>query len=314
MSWSRLAASPAALFAVGLLTQTTIFPNLCGSARMRSGGVLQSGVDSSRRGRARSVQRQPNKETAARESGRSQKPSRLGRVRLHEFPTKFLCVPQGSAYGAALMKGRLRRLVKGKTDPSKRHIRLHRWLMDSVAWQTLDTASRSLLVELYALYNGSNNGFLFLSLREAARRANLNKDTAGRGFKTLQDRGFIRRRADEPVHFNLREARYWILTEFQFPSASGGDGAGTRDFKIQNRVRNEGTARPKRGDKIGGLANDLHKMSETRGQKRRVSRLRRPKRRDTVIHHTVSAPARSHPKAQAPGARLTKRYSLQSVI
>jgi len=203
------------------------------------------------------------------------------------------------------MKGRLRRLVKGKTDPSKRHIRLHRWLMDSVAWQTLDTASRSLLVELYALYNGSNNGFLFLSLREAARRANLNKDTAGRGFKTLQDRGFIRRRADEPVHFNLREARYWILTEFQFPSASGGDGAGTRDFMNWRPAENS-ESRPKRGDSA----------SETRGQNRGTcKRLAQNVRNEGTKKASVEASAsekKGHsysPHGQRTGAEPSKSSS-----
>lgn len=104
---------------------------------------------------------------------------------------------------------------KGRSAASKRHIRIHQWMMDCAAYKKLDPFEVRILIELYALYNGNNNGYLFLSVREASDRCNMGKNTACRCFKSLQRYGFIRRRADEPENFKLREARYWILTEFE---------------------------------------------------------------------------------------------------
>ena len=59
-----------------------------------------------------------------------------------------------------------------------RHVRIHHWLMRSAAWQSLSCEGRAVLVELYALFDGSDNGRLFLSIREAASRVGVGKSTA----------------------------------------------------------------------------------------------------------------------------------------
>ncbi len=112
-------------------------------------------------------------------------------------------------------KGR-KMLPNGRNKEDGKYVRFFRWMMDSQAFLSLDSFEVRLLLELYSLYNGANNGYLFLSIREASRRCNMSKDKAGKSFKVLQDKGFIRRRADEPINFILREARCWILTEFDF--------------------------------------------------------------------------------------------------
>lgn len=104
----------------------------------------------------------------------------------------------------------------GRSKENKRHVRFHYWMMKSAAFQHLNPFEVRLLLELYGLYNGRNNGYLFLSCREAARRCNMGKNTASRAFHRLIELGFIRRRADEPENYNLREATYWILTEYDF--------------------------------------------------------------------------------------------------
>jgi Helix-turn-helix domain len=106
--------------------------------------------------------------------------------------------------------------AKGRSASPNGHIRLQHWVLASDAWNELKPAETRVLIELYGLYNGRNNGDLFLSCRQAAKRCKINKDTAARAFKRLQDLGFIRRRADEPKHYSLRQATCWILTEFGF--------------------------------------------------------------------------------------------------
>lgn len=110
------------------------------------------------------------------------------------------------------------------------HVRLYWWEIESAAYRSLRPAARALLVELKALFNGLNNGELFLSVREAAKRLGCGKNLAAELFEELQDRGFIR--PNEVGAFNMKsaarrgKATTWILTEHPFGNAT----AGTRDF------------------------------------------------------------------------------------
>jgi hypothetical protein len=110
------------------------------------------------------------------------------------------------------------------------HARLYRWEIESSAYRSLSVGARALLVELKALYNGNNNGGLFLSAREAAKRLNAGRSFASRRFLELQDKGFIRPK--EIGAFNRKAlagsgmATSWVLTEFPIGNAA----AGTKDF------------------------------------------------------------------------------------
>lgn len=110
------------------------------------------------------------------------------------------------------------------------HARLYRWELTSTAYRSLSVGARALLVELKALYNGNNNGDLFLSAREAGKRLNTSKSFAADRFLELQDRGFIRPK--EIGAFNTKalagsgKATSWVLTEFPIGNAA----AGSKDF------------------------------------------------------------------------------------
>jgi hypothetical protein len=111
----------------------------------------------------------------------------------------------------------------GRSKSGLKHVRLHRWLMKSAAWKSLRLGARCLLIELYDTYDGSNNGSLFLSVRKAAQRLRVSKNTALALFNELEDRGFIR--ANERGVFTTRRATTWILTEFHYA-----DRLPTKDF------------------------------------------------------------------------------------
>lgn len=115
--------------------------------------------------------------------------------------------------------------ANGRSKEDKGFVRFNHWMMRSAAFQALDPFETRVLLELYALYNGRNNGYLFLSHREAAKRCRMGKNKAGACLQRLTELGFIRRRADEPENFNLREATHWILAEFDF-----GKRGATKDF------------------------------------------------------------------------------------
>lgn len=131
-----------------------------------------------------------------------------------------------------------------------KHVRLYSWLLMSEAWRSLSCEARALLIELAGLYNGENNGELFLSVRDAARRINTGKSTAARAFDELMARGFIRPHVLGAFSRKVRHATSWVLTEFPI-----GDhvarGEATKDFmrwkpdpKNQNTVPQVGPTVP----------------------------------------------------------------------
>jgi hypothetical protein len=102
----------------------------------------------------------------------------------------------------------------------------------------LGAGGRALYIELKMLYTGQNNGELFMSVREAAKRLNCSKTYAAKCFRELEGHGFIRPKLvgeyQRANAFDIKskaarrgEATTWILTEHPIGDAPG---AGSRDF------------------------------------------------------------------------------------
>ena len=79
----------------------------------------------------------------------------------------------------------------GRTKGAARHVRHYEWMLACPAYRALSCQARSLLTELYRLYNGENNGALFMSCRRAAELLNLGKNVPTKLFRELVDKGFI---------------------------------------------------------------------------------------------------------------------------
>ena len=102
---------------------------------------------------------------------------------------------------------------QGKKGAGK-HVQLHEWLQASEAWASLRPGPRALYIELKRLYNGSNNGQIFLSHRDAADAINVHRNTIGSYFSELEQRGFIR--MTQKPHLGLNgsgQASVWALEE-----------------------------------------------------------------------------------------------------
>lgn len=105
--------------------------------------------------------------------------------------------------------------AKGRSN-TDRFARLPHRLMHSAAYRALTPNARSLLVELISMENGSNNGSLFLSVRDAADRMGVvDLMAATNAFDQLQELGFIEMTHD--AHFKVKagehsRARCWRLT------------------------------------------------------------------------------------------------------
>jgi hypothetical protein len=102
-----------------------------------------------------------------------------------------------------------------------RFARLDHRLLESSAYRALSPNARALLVEFTRMDNGSNNGALWLSVRDAAALMGVvNTKTASAAISELQDMGFIVMTKD--AHFRVKaadtsRARCWRLTWLPIP-------------------------------------------------------------------------------------------------
>ncbi|MGJ8583877.1 MAG: hypothetical protein ACSHXD_07300 [Marinosulfonomonas sp.] len=97
-----------------------------------------------------------------------------------------------------------------------RHVQLHEWLQATEAWTSLKPGPRALYIELKRRFNGSNNGHIVFSHRDAASALNVNRNTVGPWFEELQDRGFIRMtHAPHLGPSGIGKASIWALDELQ---------------------------------------------------------------------------------------------------
>lgn len=113
----------------------------------------------------------------------------------------------------------------GRSKYGPPHVRLYHWLLDSPAWLALTPNARATYVELCRRFVGNNNGRISLSVREAADRAGIGKDTASRALLELREAGFIKVTRKGHFHGETREATLWELTEYPVDGA-----AATKDF------------------------------------------------------------------------------------
>lgn len=139
----------------------------------------------------------------------------------------------------------------GRNVGATRFLKLEHWLLKTPAWRSLVPASRALYVEIAQRYNGSNNGEMSLSVREAAHLIHVAKDTANKAFHELEAKGFIRRNVCGSFDWKRRHATTWILTEHSFL-----DDEATKEFarwapENSERDPKARTNCPKRGSEGG---------------------------------------------------------------
>ena len=105
--------------------------------------------------------------------------------------------------------------AKGRSVGEGRHIRLYRWLTDTVAWRDLGPVERALYLEMKARYAGpgTNNGRLPFSVREAAEALHIGKSKAAEAFLRLEQHGFIVNRQKGGFTCKVRHSSEWRLTE-----------------------------------------------------------------------------------------------------
>lgn len=108
---------------------------------------------------------------------------------------------------------------KQKLQPSERFFQMHVWLLNSAAWKATNVYERCLYMALKQRYNGSNNGDIPLSRREAEEELNCSDKPVIAAFKGLQEKGFIKVATKGSFQWKQGggasgRASRWILTEY----------------------------------------------------------------------------------------------------
>ncbi|WP_288427132.1 hypothetical protein [uncultured Agrobacterium sp.] len=107
---------------------------------------------------------------------------------------------------------------KRKILPSERFYQMNAWLTNSIAWRATNVYERALYGELKQRYNGTNNGDIALSHREAAAALNCSNKPVTAAFVGLQEKGLIKVQTLGSFQWKVgvgasgRSTR-WILTE-----------------------------------------------------------------------------------------------------
>ena len=104
----------------------------------------------------------------------------------------------------------------GRGGKTPRHVRLYHYMTDSAAWHDLSAVARAIYCEIAKRYagDGSNNGRIPYSIRQAAGELRISPATASRGLRELQTHGFITPVTKGAFSLKKRHATEWRLTEF----------------------------------------------------------------------------------------------------
>jgi len=101
-----------------------------------------------------------------------------------------------------------------KKGKGGRFFALQHPMMKSQAWQSLKPNEVAVYIRLAFRFNGANNGEIALSVRDAAKEAKINKDTASKALLSLQTKGLIKLVTPGGYSTNGGKATTYALTCF----------------------------------------------------------------------------------------------------
>ncbi|MFK4062925.1 hypothetical protein [Brucella anthropi] len=109
---------------------------------------------------------------------------------------------------------------KGRSKGGAPYVQLFHWIRKTDAWRSLSPYPKLLYIEIRGRYNGSNNGGISFSVREAMDALCCSNRTAINAFKDLEDRGLIKAVIKGAFDWKTRygaegRATTWLLTELQ---------------------------------------------------------------------------------------------------
>ncbi len=96
---------------------------------------------------------------------------------------------------------------------------LETWIMRQAGYRGLSLGARALHWELIGVFNGHNNGDLFLAHRDAAVRLNCHRNSISKYYRELVEAGFLHKtRAHCLGPDGKGQATHWALTHLSVGS------------------------------------------------------------------------------------------------
>ena len=100
----------------------------------------------------------------------------------------------------------------GRSKAGGPFVKLEFFMLNTAAWAALSPQARAIYIELRQRFNGRNNGRIGLSVREAAELCRMNRDTASKGLKALEELGFVETVTPGGFSRKVRHSTEWRLT------------------------------------------------------------------------------------------------------
>ena len=108
----------------------------------------------------------------------------------------------------------IKRAYKKHKRGAPQFVMLYNWMIDSEAWLDLKPQPRALYLLIKRRFNGSNNGEIYLSHREAAKLLNMHRNSIGTYFDVLIEHGFLKQTTRPHLGpSGVGQAAKWELTE-----------------------------------------------------------------------------------------------------
>ena len=108
----------------------------------------------------------------------------------------------------------IKRAYKKHKRGTPQFVMLYNWMIDSEAWLDLKAQPRALYLLIKRRFNGSNNGEIYLSHREAAKLLNMHRNSIGKYFEVLIEHGFLKQRTMPHLGpSGVGQSSKWELTE-----------------------------------------------------------------------------------------------------
>ena len=100
----------------------------------------------------------------------------------------------------------------GRSKAGGPFVKLELFMLGSAAWAATSPQERALYIEVRRRFNGRNNGRIGLSVREGAELCRMNRDTVSKGFKALEEKGFLETVTPGGFSRKVRHSTEWRLT------------------------------------------------------------------------------------------------------
>ncbi len=133
----------------------------------------------------------------------------------------------------------------------ERFIMLEHWILKRPAWKSLTPREVRVLLLLLERHNGSNNGRIGLSVRDAANLGNMAQGTAKKAFDVLIAKGFVKRHLVGSFNQKVRLASEYELTHLRY-----GNKPPTKEFVFWRPEKTAVSNEVRVGLKLGGMSNE----------------------------------------------------------